>query len=264
MDLSAVTKATAKAESNLDIAKYLSLAVPVVSVLVSFAVLLMIVWPKFSEALQIKKSNTEFVQKADSLKQKAVILASLDKAELEEQVVAAQQLLPSDKNVFLLISQIEKAAAGSGVLLNRVETTPGSVGAVSAGQSASPAPSGAGVQTEIAPSVKVSVSLTSGYSSLLQFLNNTLTLPRVISISDLSISASSSEGSAQLKASMSIIAYYKQLPTDLGSIEAPISELSGSEKAKLKQIIDTGLASTPSVTEVPQVSVGRADIFAPF
>src|SRR3989344_2794897 len=189
MDLSAVTKATAKAESNLDIAKYLSLAVPVVSVLVSFAVLLMIVWPKFSEALQIKKSNTEFVQKADSLKQKAVILASLDKAELEEQVVAAQQLLPSDKNVFLLISQIEKAAAGSGVLLNRVETTPGSVGAVSAGQSASPAPSGAGVQTEIAPSVKVSVSLTSGYSSLLQFLNNTLTLPRVISISDLSISA---------------------------------------------------------------------------
>ena len=264
MDLSAVSKATGKAESSLDIAKYGPLAVPVIVILVCFAILLMIVWPNFSQALQIKKSNTELVQKTDSLKQKAGILANLDKAELEEQVVAAEQLLPSDKNIFLLISQIEKAAAGSGVLLNRVETTPGPVEAVSAGQFASPAPSGAGAQTEIAPNVKVSVSVTSGYSSLLQFLNNALTLPRVISISDLSVSASSSEGSSQLKATMNIIAYFKQLPTDLGSIEAPITELSDSEKARLKQIIDTGLATAATAGQIEQVPVGRADIFAPF
>ncbi|HLA04284.1 MAG TPA: type 4a pilus biogenesis protein PilO [Patescibacteria group bacterium] len=265
MDLSGVTKVTAKAESSLEIAKYSSLAVPVISILVSFMVLLMIVWPKFSQALQIKNSNVELAQKTDSLKQKATILASLDKTELEKQVVAAEQLFPSDKNVFLLISQIEKAAGGSGVLLNRVETAPGSAQGSSGKPSANPASaSSAGAQPEIAPNVEVSVSLTSGYSSLLQFLNNVLTIPRVVSISDLSVSASSSEGSSQLKVSLNITAYFKQMPTDLGSIETPVAELSDSEKARLKQIIDTGLAAAATASQIEQVPVGRADIFAPF
>jgi len=263
MDLSAVTKATIKAENSFEIAKYSSLAVPAVSILVSFAVLLMIVWPRFSLALQINKSNTELVQKADSLKQKSVILVSLDKTELEKQVVAVEQLLPSDKKVFLLISQIERAAASSGVLLNRVESAPGSLEAVSGEPPANaPVPS-AGAATEIAPSVKVNVSLTSGYSSLLQFLNNVSTIPRTVSISDLSVSSAASEGSAQLKVSMSIFAYFKPRPTDLGSIETPVTELTQSEKDKLEKIIDTGLATTPSVS-VPQVPIGREDIFAPF
>src|SRR3989304_8579037 len=149
MDLSGVTKVTAKAESSLEIAKYSSLAVPVISILVSFMVLLMIVWPKFSQALQIKNSNVELAQKTDSLKQKATILASLDKTELEKQVVAAEQLLPSDKNVFLFVSQIERAAASSGVLLNRVESTPGSLSSVPSEPSVNPAPSSAEVKTEI-------------------------------------------------------------------------------------------------------------------
>ena len=263
MDLSAVSKATAKAESSLDIAKYTSLAIPAVSILVCLAIFMLVVWPKFSQALQIKKSNAEFIQKADSLKQKAAILASLDKTELEKQVVAAEQLLPSDKNVFLFVSQIERAAASSGVLLNRVESTPGSLSSVPSEPSVNPAPSSAEVKTEIAPSIKATVSLTSGYSSLLSFLNNVLAIPRAVSISDLSVSAATSEGSAQLKASMSIVAYFKQMPTDLGSIEAPVAELTQPEKERLEKIIDTGLATTPSVS-VPQVPVGREDIFAPF
>lgn len=261
MDLSAVSKATTKAESSLDIAKYSSLAVPAVSILVSLLILFLIVRPKFSESLQIKNSNSELTQKVASLKQKAGVLTGLDQEELEKQVVAAEQLLPSGKNVFLLVSQIERAAASSGVLLNRVESTPGSLGAAPSAPPASvPAPA-AGAAAEIAPSLKVSVSLTGGYSSLLQFLNNVLAIPRAVSISDLSVSAASSEGSAQLKASMSIVAYFKQLPTDLGSIETPVAELTQSEKDRLKKIIDTGLATTPSV---PQVPVGREDIFAPF
>src|SRR3990167_11005984 len=116
MDLSTVTKATAKAESSLDIAKYTSFVVPAVSIVLSLLVLLLIVWPKFSETLQIRNSNSELAQKVDSLDEKAGILSNLDETELGEQVVAAEQLLPSDKNIFLLISQIEKAAAGSGVL----------------------------------------------------------------------------------------------------------------------------------------------------
>src|SRR3990167_3250494 len=263
MDLSAVSKATVKAQSSLDIVKYSSLAVSAVSILVSLLILFLVVWPKLSETLQIKNSNSELTQKADSLKQKAGILSRLDQAELEKQVVASEQLLPSDKNVFLLISQIERAAASSGVLLNRVESTPGSLDTASGGASVNPAAPSEGVQTEIVPSIKVSVSLTSGYSLLLQFLNNVLAIPRAVSITDLSVSSATSEGSSQLKVSLSIVAYFKQLPTDLGSIEAPVAELTQSEKERLKKIIDTGLATAPSVS-VPQVPVGRADIFAPF
>src|SRR3989344_3003430 len=263
MDLSAVSQATAKAQNSFDIAKYSSLAVSAVSILVSLLILFLVVWPKLSETLQIKNSNSELTQKADSLKQKAGILSRLDQAELEEQVVASEQLLPSGKDTFLLISQIERAAASSGILLNRVESTPGLLDTASGGASGNPAAPSAGAQTAIAPSIKVSVSLTSGYSSLLSFLNNVLVIPRAVSITDLSVSSATSEGSSQLKASMSIIAYFKELPTDLGSIETPVAELSQSEKDRLEKIINTGLSATPSVT-VPQVPLGRADIFAPF
>ena len=268
MDLSAVSKATAKAESSIDIAKYSTLAVSAVSILVSLLILFLVVWPKLSETLQIKKSNSELTQKVSSLKEKAGILARLDQAKLEEQVVAAEQLLPSGKNVFLLVSQVERAAASSGVLLNRVESTPGSLDTTSEKPPANAAASATEAQTEISPSLKVSVSVTSGYRCVLQFLNKVLAIPRAVSISDLAISSATSEGSAQLKASMSVIAYYKQLPKDLGSIEAPVTELTQSEKNRLEKIISTGLAvpasSTSASGSVPQVPIGRADIFAPF
>lgn len=262
MDLSAVSKATIKAESTLALGKYTPLVVPVVSILISVAILLLIVWPKASETLQIKNSNSDLSNKANSLAQKAALLANLDQEELEKQVVAAEQLMPSDKDVFVLVSQIESAAGSSGVLLNRVESAPGSLDGAAGGSPASPPPAPDGAQADIAPKIELGVSLTSGYSSLLSFLSNVLAIPRTVSISNLSISASSSEGSVQLKTTMTIIAYYKELPKDLGSIETPIVELTQAEQERLRKIIDTGLAA--SLLAVPEVPVGREDIFAPF
>ena len=63
---------------------------------------------------------------------------------------------------------------------------------------------------------------------------------------------------------MTISAYWKQLPTDLGSIETPVVELTESEKETLQKIIDTGLATAIPAPSLPQVPVGREDIFAPF
>ena len=179
MDLSAVSKATAKAESVLDISRYVSLAVPAVSILLSALILVLVVWPKFSETLKIRSSNLELSGKVDSLEQKASILSSLDQTELERQVVAAGQLLPSDKNLFLLVSQIERAASSSGVLLNRIETTPGLIDSNSGGQppAETPAPkAGENASPEIAPNVEVNVAFTGGYSSFLQFLGNILAM----------------------------------------------------------------------------------------
>ena len=47
MDLSAVSKATAKAESSLDIAKYTSLAIPAVSILVCLAIFMLVFFVGF-------------------------------------------------------------------------------------------------------------------------------------------------------------------------------------------------------------------------
>jgi Tfp pilus assembly protein PilO len=164
-----------------------------------------------------------------------------------------------------LVGQIERSAAASGVLLSRIEVAPGSL-SESLSEKPAPASSGAGEGTDVgdvAQKVQLKVTLSSDYKSLLQFLNNMLSLSRVITIRDLSVSAASSSSgeSSQIRISLTFDAYWKPLPKQLASIESPIAELTPSESARLENVQLTGFVTPPTV---PEVSKGKPDLFAPF
>jgi len=254
---------TLKTSSNIELTRLISLAIPIGSIIISFLIILLIVRPKFMEVLRLRSDNQELTDRAEKLQQKVKKLEGLDRFELEQQLTASEQLLPSDKSVFTVIGQIERAAGASGVLLSRVEVAPGPLDDSSAGKPM-PAPGNQGEDADVgslAQKVQLKLSLNSDYKSLLQFLNNLLSLSRVITINDLSVSASSSEGSTQIRVSLSFDAYWKSLPKQLASIESQIADLTPSELDRLKNIQSTGFVSPPTV---PEVSKGRPDLFAPF
>lgn len=252
-----------KLQNSAEITRLTNLAAPIGALVISFIIIIFVVWPKFSQVLRLQGANKDLTIRSSNLSQKASKLASLDSILLEQQLVAAEQLLPSDKSIFTLVSQIEKTAGASGVLLNRVELTPGNLsqGAVSD----KPVPSQSQAKDElsgVASRIQLKLSISSDYRSLVIFLNNILSLPRALAVRDLTISAASSGTlSSQIKASMLLDAYWKPLPKQLASIETPVEEPSANEAARLERIKSTGFSTFPTVPSVP---LGRQDIFAPF
>lgn len=253
---------------NAQVSKVLTLAVSIGAIVASLLIIVLVIWPKINQILDLQTDNKELVVRAQNMEDKASILASLDKNKLEEQLIAAEQLLPSDKNVFSMLRQVEVVAAQSGVLLNRVEAVAGTI------NDASNLPSLAGAPVEqtapailipgstdgLAPRVQIRLSVTSDYSALIRFLSSLYTFSRVVSTDTISLSAAVSE-SLQIRSSFTVDAYWKGLPVELGSIETPIERLTGSEEQLLQKVSQPEALQAP---EIPPVAVGRNDLFTPF
>lgn len=255
-----------KITGRLELGKTMSLASPVLAIGVSILISLFVVWPKFSEVLRLRAANEQLEIRSGALQEKAQTLQSLDRELLEKQLVAGEQLLPSDKGVFTLVAQIERAAAASGVILSRVEVSPGSIDGTfddkpAAGGTSGKGSGGAtdGTEADASPKIQLKVSVESNYKSFLQFLGNMLSISRVVSVKDMAISSAADTG--QIKVSLTVDAFWQALPKDLPSIETPIEKLTDSELARLEQIQETGLVTAPIVPSVP---LGRSDLFAPF
>lgn len=253
-------------------AKVTGFAAPIAATIVSVIVIAFIVWPKFSDVMRLRTENKELEIRATSLEAKAGKLATYDKEVLDKQLVAAEQLMPSEKGIFSIASRVERAAAASGVLLAGIEVVaPGQAsqakpslpaGSATPAPTASPAPVAPAVGQTAGDESKVQlrISVSSDYKSFLQFLGNILAIPRVLSIADLGLAAGGAGGgTGQLKTGLVIDAYYSLLPRELSSIETPIEDLTASEVSLLSKV---GSGEAP--VAVPAVPVGRSDLFASF
>lgn len=252
-------------------AHFAKVVVPIGVTAASVLVLIFVVWPKFGDVLSLRRVNNDLALRAGKLEEKAQKLSGYDQSQLESQLGYSEALLPSDKEVFSMVAQIERAAGASGVVLNKVDASPGSVGNTS-GQGATTAPplnlpgtslTGADVAGGNTPKVQVKVSLFSDYKSFLQFLNNVFAFSRVLVIRDLTLSSVGGTGqtSGQIKTLITIDAYYQPLPLELLSIEAPIDDLTPPEIKRLNQVKASGTSGPPIL---PSVAGGRSDLFAPF
>jgi len=259
---------TLKFGKNTDLSKFIGLVPSIGAILISVSIAFFIVWPKFNEVLRLQESNKSLSDQAQKLGEKVSILQSLVSQEslLDTQLGAADQLLPSDKSTFKIIQQIEKAVSDSGVLLDKLDTAPGSVvqeANESSNSGSSAAPVASSIVEEVGsslPSLKFNIAITGDYSSFLRFLRNSLLITRVVSLDGLGVSASS-DGNTIVSSSFTIDAFWQPLPSVIGNIEAPIESLTPDEEEVLSDVTlpDKIESTTPS-----EVATGRTDIFSPF
>lgn len=247
--------------------KIVKLAPSVLGIIVCIVVIVLVIWPKFNEVVKLRSENKQLDERVVALEDKAKLLASFSQDRLEEQFTISEKLLPSDKAVFSMVSQIEKAASASGVILHKLDLVPGAVNEqsslVGSGTVSSTGTSGdissLGVDT---PRIQVKVSITSDYLSVLRFLNTLVSSLRAVAITDLNVASSGIGGGGSLKSSMVVNAFWKPLPKELPAIEAPVADISDVEAKLLANIATIREASGSAI--VPQVPLGRADLFAPF
>lgn len=240
--------------AKIDFGRWQTIVAPVLAIVVSFVVLILVIWPKFTAALRIRVQNVELEARVTSLGEKAQFLQSLDKFLLDQQLAVAEAMLPSDEALFSFVRQVESAAVTAGVILNKIDVGPSSALA-----------SGAKSEASSVPKIQVKVSLTSDYRALVTFLGRIISLPRADGISELTISSSVIGGqSGPLRTATVIDAFWRPLPRDLGSIETPVAELTEKELELLDKV-QVVTVSTPSFgAVVPLVPTGRSDLFAPF
>ncbi|OGE12661.1 hypothetical protein A3G14_00285 [Candidatus Curtissbacteria bacterium RIFCSPLOWO2_12_FULL_38_9] len=255
MDLSKVK--FSKVSEGQDVAKILEIGIPIGGIIISILIAVLIIWPKINEILELKADNEQLAGRATILEQKAEILANLNQSELEDQLAAAELLLPSDNNVFGLLRQIEDSASATGVLLTKIEAVTGTFGSAKTIRAPVSAKSTGGGDS---PRVEVRLSLTSEYQSLLEFLARLYSFSRVVSIDSIGITAGREE-STQLSTSFSVNAHWRELPQSLGSIEAPVEELTSKEEELLRNVQSPETFVAPTVPSVP---TGRGNPFDPY
>ena len=245
--------------------KILLLAAPVGGIVASLIVAVFIVWPKVNEVMVLREANVELALKADALDAKIATLQSFDQAELEKQLSLSDKLLPSDKGMFTFLAQIETMRAQAGVLVNKVDVTAGSLdgsgvesGAVGAAAAANSSKS---PTSSLSENVEVKLSLSSSYASLLQFLSTMYSASRVVAVDDVSLS-STSDTAGLIRSTLTVRAFWQPLPSDLGSVEDPVSELTSKEKELLDKVEVVAVAA-PQIVVQP-LTPGKADLFAPF
>lgn len=240
-----------KYESSSEI---LGLVFPIMGIIASILIAVMIILPKVNEIRSLQESNKQLEQRASSLQSKISALASLDKNKLEEQLIASEQLLPSTKNTFSFLSQIEGASVTSGIVLNKVDVA-------TSGRNSSKSRSKVVKKADSSGSSEsIKLSISSDYQSLLQFLTAVNLFSRVSIVDDIKINVSSADG-AQLSASFSVEGYWRELPASLGSVESPVQTLTPLEVDILEDVTKPESSVAP---ELPAVPVGRGNLFTPF
>ncbi len=261
-----------KADSPIaEIGKFLIFAPSILAIVASISIAFFVVWPKFNEVVKLKESNKTLEATSVKLSDKVKALSVLDQSKLKTQLTSAELLLPSEKNIFPFIRQIEDIRNRSGVVITSLSV--GTVGQFNSGKAKpdagapsapAPVPPAAGADSDIAGSVSASVvemkvSVTSDYRSILQFLNNLYAMARVTIVKDLSFSPTAD---GQITTSLVISSLWQPLPSDLPSIEAPLPSLTKADTDLLSKIENEGPISAPA--PVPDVPKGRPDIFTKF
>src|SRR3989344_4776813 len=94
------TIALPKIGNEVDLSRWISLGAPGGAIVISLIILLFIIWPKFTQILQLKSDNQELSGRVQSLNSKAQKLASFDKGSLDLKLGASEQLLPSVKSIY--------------------------------------------------------------------------------------------------------------------------------------------------------------------
>ncbi len=271
MNVPSMTTVAKTNEKSLDFSKVLVFAPSVVAIAASILIGFFVVWPKFSETLKLRGSNKTLEETAVKLEAKASALSKVDQGKAKQQLSIAEQIIPSDKNIFPLLQQIENVRNDSGVVISNLSV--GTVGQFKSCDAASssdttgsgaaaapPAPSNDDpIAAAGASSVSMKLSINSDYKSMLKFLSDVYNLPRVTVVNDLGFGVGQQ---GQLTTQLTISSLWQATSAQLPSVEAPLASLSKTDLDLLSNVQNTGVVNASPV--VPNVPKGKPDIFTPF
>ncbi len=201
---------------------------PVAAAVILIAVIPLLALPWVGDIQDSFKTMSDKQTKLDALKEKVAALQGLqaeqNKATLTEKV---EPVIPSQADPAGLLGTLEQVAVGAGA----------STQGVRYGQDKTVVKN-----TESGSTVETNLSVVGGYANIVNFIRQSETVARVVSLTSLHIVPSSDEDGT-LVATFDVSSPYQPFPEDLGPAEEPLPQRTSAKEATLTAIDSLHLAS---------------------
>ncbi len=170
-----------------------------------------------------------------ALSSKLTFLGSLHEEDLRDQVVLLLTAVPQEKSVPTILSSVEGLADQTGVTIDDMSlTSPGSLATGSAAR---------------AGSLSFTLNASGMYEKVRAFVGGINKVRRLFDVASFDISTT---GTGVTTVRLSLTAFYQPLPTNVGSVQAPVAALSQKDEEVLGVI-----------SQYPDVSQSRSDVLTP-
>lgn len=235
-----------KAEKKLKSEKIQPFLIP--GVIVFFVVVsgLLLIRPRINEILSIRKNLKREEKRLAQLTAKSAALEGLDQAELSSRADLTAKVLPTEKNLPLLLSVIKTVGEDNNIEVLDLQVSPGELATASARE-----------KKEKLPFLSFEISVGGNLSDFKEFLAKVAKIAPLVRIDGVIIETE--EGGGDFQTNFDLDSPYLFPPTSLGPIENPLVQITSQEENAYKQL--TVLNFILVEKEIPSVPSGKANPF---
>lgn len=219
--------------------KYQPIIVPSFSVILCLILFFTFTLPQIFKIQSNQKQIGELQNKNDFYSEKLLALGKIEPQSYKENLSAALIALPDDRDIPGIIGLITQSVNASGLALEGITFA---------------APS---APTPNINNYQIRIQVSGGIEELKSFTEKIKQLPRVMKLSYVEISTSFG---GNVESSLELTTYFQPLPSKIGSIDDPLSQLSESDIQSLQRLKNYQTPLTQSTAE-PSGPLGKPDPF---
>lgn len=202
---------------------------PAIVVLSSLIIIIFVIYPQTIKLITNQKTGEEIANKSKLLEVKAQALESYDSEDLSKKVDFALSSYPTEKDFVSALGSLQNLTFQSGF----------STVSMSLGSGSS-----AGTNSQ---SFNIKLDVLGPTTSLSTLLNNIESSSRLMRVSNMETSTGKSPQEVAISFSVDVL--YSSAPTEFGSVDSPLPELSNEEETIVAKLAARG---TPVSTQVSQ------------
>ena len=221
---------------------------PAIVAISSLILIIFIIYPQTINLINNQTQGTELLSKSKFLETKVQALEGYDFEQLNKKVEVALSVFPPDKDFIVAIDLIQNLIAQSN--FNMISMTLGT---------------GSSKNSNV-QSYSITLNISGPNKLLPTLLSKIEGMPRLMRVDNVGII--SSRDIQNIQVSLNINALYLTAPTDFGTVDAPLPQLSQKDEEVIAKLaINDGKASLPqSVTQmvIPATELGPRGKENPF
>lgn len=220
--------------------KYQPVIIPSVIVVVCVILFFTFTLPQIFKIQANQKQLSELKQKNDFYSEKLLALGKIEPQSYRDNLSASLVALPDDRDIPGVIGLITQTVNASGMVLE----------AIAFAAPTAPTPN--------INNYQIRIQVTGGMPELKIFNEKIKQVPRVMKLSYVELSTSIG---GKTDASLELTAYFQPLPSNIGSVDDPLSQLTQQDLQNLDRLKNYITPVSIETSNQPAGPVGKSDPF---
>lgn len=198
---------------------------------------------KISEIFKTRGEIGEQRERLSRLVEKQTVLAALDEVALKEEFLLSNEAIPSKRDVAGFLTQVERIALETGLLVEGVSLEGGEIATESAEKEEVLS------QKKSEDGFRSQVTIKGEVERIRDFLERLLKSRQVVEVNKVQLSAPFSQTAtlSAMTAILTVDVFFKLLPETMGMAETPLPQITQKEKEVYEQIYSFPFLSQPLV-----------------